>query len=133
MTERSATEVPVRARIVLIKDEEVALIERQRDGRTYHAFPGGGVVPGETPEEAAVREAWEELGLAVKVKRLLATMHFEETVRPSGPTIQHYFEVAVEGGSWGTGTGEEYGPDVPPQAGTYRPCWIPLHERPVLI
>ena len=128
MAEQPAGEVPVRARIVLIRDEAVALMERHRDDRTYYAFPGGGVAPGETPEGAAVREAQEELGLTVTVKRLLATVHFAETVRPSGPTIQYYYQVAVVGGRWGTGTGEEYGPGVPPEAGTYRPCWIPLQE-----
>ena len=132
MAEPSAAAIPERARIVLVKDEAVALIERQRDGHTYYAFPGGGVEPGETPEETAIREAREEIGLTVKVERLLATVRFDETGRPSGPTIQHYFEVAAEGGSWGSGTGEEYGPDVPPEAGTYRPCWIHLHELPRL-
>ncbi len=128
MTEPAPDAVPVRARIVLIEDGAVALIERQRAGRTYYAFPGGGVDLGETPEEAAVREAREELGLTVMVKRLLATVHFDQTDRPSGATIQHHYQVAVEGGSWGTGTGEEYGPDVAPEAGTYRPCWIRLNE-----
>ena len=87
MTEQATAAMPVRARIVLIQDGAVALIERQRAGRTYYAFPGGGVDLGETPEDAVVREAREELGLTVRVRRLVATVHFNETDRPSGPTI----------------------------------------------
>ncbi len=52
-----------RAGIVLIEDNKVALIERHRAGLDYFVFPGGGVDEGETPEQAAVREAMEELGV----------------------------------------------------------------------
>ncbi len=34
-------------------------------------FPGGKIEFGEDPETAVIREAWEETGLNVKVKRLL--------------------------------------------------------------
>ena len=50
-----------RAGVVLIEDGKVALIERHRAGLDYFVFPGGGVDDGETPEQAAVREAMEEL------------------------------------------------------------------------
>jgi hypothetical protein len=90
----------IRAGVVLRSAAGVAAIERVRDGMTYHVLPGGQVDPGETPAEAARREAHEELGLIVSVGGLLALVHFDGSV-------QHYFQAEVLGGEFGTGTGKE--------------------------
>ena len=36
-----------------------------------HCFPGGSIEPGETEQEAARREMYEELGISAEPKRLL--------------------------------------------------------------
>lgn len=47
----------------------VILIERHRAGLDYYVFPSGGMDDGETLEQAAVREAREELGVDVVVQQ----------------------------------------------------------------
>ena len=54
--------VNARSRVVLVREGEVALMRRARDGQDYYVFPGGGIEAGETAEAAAAREVWEELG-----------------------------------------------------------------------
>jgi 8-oxo-dGTP pyrophosphatase MutT (NUDIX family) len=113
----------IRAGVVLIEDDKIALIERYRDGKHYFVFPGGGADGGETPEQAAVREMEEETGLRVTIERKVAEIHF-------GLSTQHYFLVERVSGVYGTGVGEEYtdaDPDDPAE-GIYIPTWIPVGE-----
>ena len=114
-----------RAGIVLIEDDKVALIERHRGGLDYFVFPGGGVDEGETPEQGAVREAMEELGVEVTIKQKIAIIHFDQST-------QIYFLVERVSGEFGTGTGEEYTDADPndPTEGVYIPIWMPLDELP---
>ncbi len=111
----------VRAGVVLLQDDLLCLIRRVRLGSTYYLFPGGGVEEGETPVEAAVREAWEELGLHVQPGRLIGDFtHNNE---------RHLFYLAhVTGGRFGTGTGEEYTGSLRESMGTYEPVWLSITE-----
>ena len=109
-----------RSGIILIEENKLALIERHRAGRHYFAFPGGGVDKGETPEQAAVRETQEELGILVEVKQKVAEVII------NGNT-QFYFLAKKLSGEFGTGTGEEYG-EYDPVHGTYLPLWMPLSD-----
>jgi 8-oxo-dGTP pyrophosphatase MutT (NUDIX family) len=47
----------MRAAVVIVENGRVALIERVRDRHTYFVFPGGRAEDGESPQQAAVREA----------------------------------------------------------------------------
>lgn len=56
------------ARVVIVRSGKVLLLHhRRRDGTDVWATPGGGLEDGETFEEAAYREAFEETGLAVSI------------------------------------------------------------------
>ena len=65
----------MRAAVVIVEDGRVALIERVRDQRTYFKFPGGRVEDGESPQQAAVREAHEELGVSVELGDLISVAY----------------------------------------------------------
>ncbi len=114
-----------RAGIVLVEDGKVALIERHRAGLDYFVFPGGGMDDGETPEQAAIREAMEELGVEVAIRQTVAIIHFDQST-------QVYYLVERVSGEFGTGSGEEYTDADPddPQEGIYVPVWMPIDDLP---
>jgi 8-oxo-dGTP pyrophosphatase MutT (NUDIX family) len=116
----------IRAGIVLIKEDQVALIERYRAGFHYFIFPGGGVDEGESPEQAAIREAMEELGIEVAIQHKVAEVQLGQKSR------QIYFLVVQTGGEFGTGAGEEFAESNRdnPQKGIYLPIWMPIAELP---
>ena len=117
----------IRAGIVLIQDHKVALIERHRAGLNYFVFPGGGVDEGESPEQAAIREAMEELGIEVAIRQKVAEIQLGQKSR------QVYFLVEQTGGEFGTGAGEEY-TDADPassEEGIYIPVWMPIDQLPL--
>jgi 8-oxo-dGTP diphosphatase len=116
-----------RAGIVLIQGDRVALIERHRAGLDYFVFPGGGVDEGETFEQAAIREAMEELGVEIAIKQKVAEIQMGQKSK------QVYFLVDQIGGKFGTGVGDEYTDADPgdPDEGVYSPVWMPIDELPL--
>ncbi len=111
-----------RSAVILLQDDKIALIERQRQGHHYFTFPGGHVEEGEPPEQTAVRETREELGLEVVIRRLVARMMWKGK-------WQYYYLAEIIGGTFGTGTGDEMN-HPRSERGTYHPMWMPLSELP---
>jgi ADP-ribose pyrophosphatase YjhB (NUDIX family) len=59
------------AAIVFKNDKREVLLIKRRDVPVW-ALPGGGIDPGESPEEAAIREVQEETGMQVCIERHVA-------------------------------------------------------------
>ena len=102
-------------RVILLKDDEVLLIKRVKNDRTYYVFPGGKAEVGETPEMTAMREAYEELGVQVELGDCFETVRFSEVQ-------QYYFFATIVGGELGTGQAEEFTTGE----GTYELTWLPV-------
>jgi 8-oxo-dGTP pyrophosphatase MutT (NUDIX family) len=115
---------PPRARVVIVEDGSLALIRRVRPDRTYYLFPGGGVEPGETPEQAAIREAHEELGVDVELAELMHTETFNGT-------RFHFFRARIVGGEFGTGAWPDHAnldDEDRRIGGTHEAVWFRLDE-----
>jgi 8-oxo-dGTP pyrophosphatase MutT (NUDIX family) len=110
-----------RAAAIIIQNNLLALIERNRSGQIYYLFPGGQIEHGESQVDTVVREVKEELGLDVKVRDLLAEVVFK------GKSQFHYLSEII-GGEFGTGQGAEILGKVPTEYGTYLPVWVRLSE-----
>lgn len=78
----TTTAQPVVSMAIIAHDGAVLMIRRrQKEGELLWAFPGGGVEPGETPEQAAVREVGEEVGMTVAAERVLGERVHPKTQR----------------------------------------------------
>jgi 8-oxo-dGTP pyrophosphatase MutT (NUDIX family) len=109
------------ARVILIRDGRLILIQRVRTDQTYYVFPGGRMEPGESPEQTAIREVREEVGLDVALERKVAEVYLSNI-----GSLQHYFLGYVLGGNFGMGDGPEMLGLYPPQRGLYRPIEMDL-------
>ena len=108
-----------RGSVVLIENKKVGLIKRIRESSVYYVFPGGGIENSETPEEAAKREALEELGVEIEIKECVSKVKFNGT--------QYFFLAEIMKGNFGTGKGEEY-TNSNQYKGTYLPMWIDIER-----
>jgi 8-oxo-dGTP diphosphatase len=108
-----------RAAGILIMGEKVALIERRRASKLYYVFPGGGIEYWEDPAQAVVREIREELGISVRVKRLVAMVIYND--KP-----QYFYWLKWLDGQFGTGSGAEMESAADSESGSFTPVWMPV-------
>ena len=83
----------MRSSVVLIKDGKILLMHRVKIDRDYFVLPGGTVEKGETEEEAVVREAKEETGFDVEVRKSLGVIYDNRNEK-----WHHLFSVEMVGG-----------------------------------
>lgn len=67
-----------RSMALVTRDDQILMIQTYRHNCYIWELPGGGIEPGETPEEAAVRELKEECGMDGIVIRPLNTLHCKD-------------------------------------------------------
>ena len=82
--------------IVFSEDRTRILLVKREDFRVW-ALPGGGIEPGETYEQAAIRETHEESGYEIAIDCLVGRYWHPQALR-SGD-LRHLFEGHVIGGA----------------------------------
>lgn len=86
---------PAIAAAVIVQDGRLLLVRRRvAEGSLSWQFPAGQVEAGETPEDAAVRETFEETGLVVAARRILG-----DRVHPSTKRQMFYVEADALAGT----------------------------------
>lgn len=94
MTQQNTDERPGIAAAVVVHEGRVLMVRRRvSEGQLSWQFPAGEVEPGETREDAAVRETEEETGLTVAAVKLLG-----ERVHPKTGRLMSYTACRVLGG-----------------------------------
>jgi len=63
------------ARAIVIKDDKLLVMHRNKFGDKYVTLPGGTIEIGERPEETALREVAEETSIEVKNPQLVIIEH----------------------------------------------------------
>ncbi len=122
--------------IVLVKvgDQYVAILPPECPPEMPAALPAGHGEYGESPEEAAIREAYEETGLVVEIERCLGWFFRPDKDYP-GPNVAFMFLAHAIGGELrGSAEGqvvvyplEQFPPISPERNGSYRTMQTYLH------
>lgn len=107
------------ARAIIIKNNQLVVMEREKNGIKFCAFPGGHLESGETPEQCVAREVEEEMGIIVEPIRMLYTYLFQGK-------WQAFYLCKWISGSVHVTNAEEYQSDR--QGGYYNPTTISLSE-----
>jgi 8-oxo-dGTP diphosphatase len=109
------------ARGIVLYENKLLLIERWRNDLHYFSIPGGGIEPGETPEQTVVREIAEETSCIVTVERPLYILTTESGNR------HHIFLCRYESGEPNLmATSPEYLHGTPNNR--FAPCWLDITQ-----
>jgi 8-oxo-dGTP diphosphatase len=79
----------------VVQDAEGRIVVVHRPRYDDWSLPKGKLDPGETFEEAALREVWEETGLRARLVRFLPSVHYE--VRGRSKEVRYWLMAAEPG------------------------------------
>ena len=112
------------ARAIIIENDNLLVMFRDKQGSKYYTLVGGRVNDGETTEQALVREVHEETGLDVTSYRLVFT---EKHPEPYNEQFIYFCEVAPHG-EVAVGATSEEGMMNRVDINIHKPMWANEHS-----
>ena len=116
-----------RARALIIHQKCVLLMKRIKPDMVYYTLLGGKVEPGETPEQACVREVMEECGVTVKLGR---EIHRAFDVFNDIPNTHIIYLCHYQNGTPTLGGEEQLRSTA---ENYYEPLWVPIDQLSDLV
>ena len=89
--------IRITPRAVIVNENEILLQHKvYEDGSERYVLPGGAIEPGETIEQALIRECQEEIGTIIMVEKLLHVADFFRERKTSPPTRRQQVELLFQ-------------------------------------
>lgn len=110
-------------RAIVVHNQSILLIKRNKFGLVYYTLPGGAIDPGETAEVALLREMKEETGLKLSEPRLV---YIEDAGVPYG--TQYIFVCEYKDGEVALDPHSVEAQLTAQGKNTYEPLWLPVSK-----
>lgn len=110
-----------RHRAIIIDNDEIVVMKREKNGKLFYVFPGGAKEENESQEECCVREVKEEFGIDVEVVNKIYDVKIENE-------NQGFFVCKWKSGKIHKTDAEEYTTNDVSKYGTYEPATLKLYE-----
>ena len=115
-------------RVIVIKDQSILVMHRNKFGQEFYALVGGGIDYGESPEQALYREVAEETGLAITNHRLVI---IEDAGDVFG--MQYIYTCDYVSGEPALAADSSEALIHAKGQNLYTPLWLPLSELPNVV
>lgn len=111
------------ARVIVIHHQNLLVMKRNKFGMVYYCLVGGGIDMGETADQAALREAYEETSLKLTNQRLV---YIEDAGEPYG--TQYIYVADYHDGDLHVTPGSIEAQLNADGKNTFEPLWVPISK-----
>jgi 8-oxo-dGTP diphosphatase len=112
-------------RAIIVRNDELLVMRRNKFGKIYVTLPGGGVDSGETPDQALWRELEEETGVIIAEPRLV---YLEDAGEMYG--VQHIYLCRYISGEPELSENSEEALISKIGQNLYQPDWLKIADLP---